>query len=151
MNLALDLGTTTGFAVVSQNIINGNYEIKKSGSVNFKPTRFQSSDRRFVEFREFLKKQLPLKTIYFEEVRRHIGVDAAHCYGGFKATLTTFCEDHNISYQGVHVGTIKKHIFGKGNATKEQVIEAVKLRGHYPKDDNEADAIALGYYIISNL
>jgi Holliday junction resolvasome RuvABC endonuclease subunit len=138
--LALDLGTNTGFAIYSGKI--------KSGVKNFKATRFQSADRRFVNFRkelEIIQKSLMLGIgiVYFEEVRRHIGVDAAHCYGGFKAILTTFCEDNEIPYQGVPVGTIKKHITGKGNADKLAVIKAVQALGFNPKDDNEADALAL--------
>ena len=41
------------------------------------------------------------------------------------------------------MGTIKKHATGKGNANKDQMIGAVRMRGHTPADDNEADAIAL--------
>ena len=84
-----------------------------------------------------------IEAVYFEEVRRHAGVDAAHAYGGFMAHLTAWCEHHQIPYQGVPVGTIKKHATGKGNANKDQMISAVRLRGHKPADDNEADAIAL--------
>jgi Holliday junction resolvasome RuvABC endonuclease subunit len=43
----------------------------------------------------------------------------------------------------VPVGTIKKHITGKGNADKLAVIKAVQALGFNPKDDNEADALAL--------
>jgi hypothetical protein len=64
--------------------------------------------------------------VYFEEVRRHAGVDAAHAYGGFMAHLTAWCEHHQIPYQGVPVGTIKKHATGKGNANKDQMIGAVR-------------------------
>jgi Holliday junction resolvasome RuvABC endonuclease subunit len=35
---------------------------------------------------------------------------------------------------------------GKGNASKTDVIKAVKSKGHQPKDDNEADALALLYW-----
>jgi Holliday junction resolvasome RuvABC endonuclease subunit len=41
------------------------------------------------------------------------------------------------------VGTIKRHITGKGNADKQAVIAAVRERGFSPADDNEADAIAI--------
>lgn len=41
------------------------------------------------------------------------------------------------------VGTIKRHATAKGNAGKDAVIAAVAARGFNPKDDNEADAIAL--------
>jgi Holliday junction resolvasome RuvABC endonuclease subunit len=35
---------------------------------------------------------------------------------------------------------------GHGGAPKKAVIEAVKAKGHTPKDDNEADALALLYW-----
>lgn len=44
------------------------------------------------------------------------------------------------------VGAIKKHATGKGNANKEQMVEAVRALGFHPADDNEADAIALLLY-----
>jgi Holliday junction resolvasome RuvABC endonuclease subunit len=85
----------------------------------------------------------PLTEIYFEEVRRHIGTDAAHLYGGFLATLTAWAEQRGIAYQGVPVGTIKRHATGKGNAGKDEVIASVRAKGFKPTDDNEADAIAI--------
>ena len=39
-------------------------------------------------------KRFRLSAIYFEEVRRHAGTDAAHIYGGLLATLTAWCEQH---------------------------------------------------------
>jgi Holliday junction resolvasome RuvABC endonuclease subunit len=81
--------------------------------------------------------------VYFEEVRRHAGTDAAHIYGGFLASLTAWCEQNRIPYEGVPVGTIKRHVSGKGNADKAAVISAVRSRGFNPADDNEADAIAI--------
>jgi Holliday junction resolvasome RuvABC endonuclease subunit len=41
------------------------------------------------------------------------------------------------------VGTIKKFMTGKGNATKEEMIAAAKLRGFDPKTDDEADALGI--------
>ena len=79
----------------------------------------------------------------FEGVRRHVGTDAAHIYGGLLATLTSWCEQHGIAYQGAPVGTIERFISGKGNADKAAVIAAVRARGFQPADDNEADAIAI--------
>lgn len=140
--LALDLGTKTGWALTEFGKIT-------SGTQDFKATRFQSADRRFVNFKDWLNKTRDKTTlakidvVYFEEVRRHIGVDAAHCYGGFKAILTTFCQENEISFQGMAVGTIKKHITGNGAAKKDKMIAAVRALGYNPKDDNEADAISL--------
>lgn len=143
--LALDLGTKTGFAIYHNSKI-------QSGTKDFKATRFQSSDRRFFHFKkhliDLLNKLGKIDIIYYEEVRRHIGTDASHIYGGFKATLSLFCEENNISYEGIAVGTIKKHLTGKGNASKSDMIEAVTKKGYTPIDDNEADAIGLLYLAI---
>lgn len=46
--------------------------------------------------------------------------------------------------------TIKRFITGKGNASKSEVIEAVKGKGFIPQDDNEADALAL-MFCVNNL
>jgi Holliday junction resolvasome RuvABC endonuclease subunit len=144
---ALDLGTTTGWAVSlpSGQII--------SGSRSFKPGRYEGGGMRFVRFTAWLDEQnglYPIGMLAFEEVRRHSSTDAAHVYGGLMATLTAWCEARLKPYQGVPVGTIKKHVTGKGNANKALVMQAMVDRGHKPCDDNEADALALLYTMLEN-
>ena len=118
-----------------------------SGTAEFKPHRFEGGGMRYLRFERWLTETLrlagDLEAVYFEEVRRHAGVDAAHAYGGFLAGLTAWCEEQAIAYQGVPVGTIKRFATGKGNADKATVIAAVRARGFSPADDNEADAIAI--------
>jgi len=161
--LAIDLGTTTGWALRSrQGPI-------AHGFVTFKPHRFEGGGMRYLRFRRWLTElkasigepgerlgahgiqslQEPIAAVYFEEVRRHLGVDAAHVYGGLLATLTAWCEHHQIAYQGVPVGTIKRHATGKGNASKAEVIAAMKALGHPVTDDNEADALALLHWALA--
>ncbi len=144
--LALDLGTTTGWALRSSD------GTITSGTTSFRPQRFDGGGMRFLRFKRWLTEIKHscdgIDCLYFEEVRRHAGVDAAHAYGGFLATLTAWCEHHQIPYQGVPVGTIKKHATGKGNAGKADVIAAIRARGHVPIDDNEADALALLHWAI---
>lgn len=137
--LALDLGTVTGWALHSRD---GSI---CSGSEHFKPRRFEGGGMRFLRFKRWLTelKAGGIDELYFEEVRRHVSTDAAHAYGGFLAVLTAWCEHHSIAYQGVPVGTIKRHVTGRGNAGKADVIAAIRARGHAPADDNEADALAL--------
>lgn len=139
--LALDLGTTTGWAL---RLADG---MVHSGSVSFRGSRFDGGGMRFLRFRGWLDSVRAdaggIEAIYFEEVRRHIGTDAAHLYGGFLATLSAWCEEHGIAYEGAPVGNIKRHATGKGNADKTLVIEAVRARGFDPEDDNEADALAI--------
>lgn len=144
--LSLDLGTATGWALSNHNgrII--------SGTAHFRPRRFEGGGMRYLRFERWLNETLEITgqihAVYFEEVRRHLGVDAAHAYGGFLASLTAWCEEQSIPYEGIPVGTIKKFITGKGNASKAMVINAIKALGYNPEDDNEADALALLHHAI---
>lgn len=138
--LALDLGTKMGWALLSDELIT-------SGTENFKPSRFEGGGMCYVKFHKFLTEIKSnageITSVYFEEVRRHLGVDAAHKYGGFMSHLQSWCERYDIPYAGVPVGTIKKHLTGKGNANKDMMVAAIKELGFNPIDDNEADALAL--------
>lgn len=144
--LALDLGTQTGWALL------GRDGAITSGSELFKPQRFEGGGMRYLRFKRWITevKQSAdgLNAVFFEEVRRHAGVDAAHAYGGFMAHLTAWCEHHQIPYQGVPVGTIKKHATGRGNASKDDMVAAARRLGHAPADDNEADALAILHWAI---
>ena len=84
--LALDLGTTTGWALRGQN---GGIT---SGTMTFRPSRFEGGGMRFLRFRAWLAEVAGLSggvaRIVFEEVRAHAGTDAAHIYGGFLGMLT---------------------------------------------------------------
>jgi hypothetical protein len=138
---ALDLGTTTGWALRSRD---GGIT---SGTMTFKPSRFEGGGMRYLRFRHWLADVTRLagglERIVFEEVRAHAGTDAGHIYGGFLAHLAAWCEERRIAYEGVPVGTIKRFATGRGNADKAAMIAAIRARGFAPADDNEADAIAL--------
>jgi Holliday junction resolvasome RuvABC endonuclease subunit len=118
-----------------------------SGTANFKPRRFDGGGIRYLKFQRWLNETFnscnKIDAIYFEEVRGHKGVDSAHVYGGFLAVLTAWCEHYNIPYEGIPIGTIKQFITGKGNASKEMMINSLKERGYNPNDDNEADALSI--------
>jgi len=139
--LALDLGTKLGWAVSF-----GPGDIL-SGTMDFKVRKYEGGGMMWVRYRSWLNemadKHGPIERVVFEAVRRHIGTDAAHIYGGFLAHLTAWCEKRGIPHEGIAVGTIKKHATGKGNASKPLMIAAMKKLGFAPKDDNEADALAL--------
>jgi Holliday junction resolvasome RuvABC endonuclease subunit len=152
--LCLDLGMKTGWALQDDGTT-------VSGTAEFRPGRFDGGGMRYLRFRQWLsgvasktsKAVLIGKTgidvIYFEEVRSHAGTDAAHAYGGFLAILTAWCEQQCVPYHGVPVGTIKRHVTGKGNAGKPEVIAAVRALGFKPGDDNEADALAILHWALS--
>jgi len=144
--LALDLGTTMGWACRPTD------GTVAHGWVSLKGGRFEGGGMRFLRFSRWLTEIRAnvgeINAVYFEEVRRHASTDAAHVYGGLMATLTAWCEQNQIPYQGVPVGTIKRHATGRGNADKAAVIEAIQAKGHPVTNDNEADALALLYWAI---
>lgn len=138
--LALDLGTACGYALRSGTgaIISGTWDLK--------PSRFEGGGMRFVRFQRYLDEMhraSPLGMVLFEEVRRHAGTTAAHVYGGLLGILTAWCETNGVPYGSATVQEIKKFATGRGNADKDAVIAAVTAWGFRPKDDNEADALAL--------
>jgi crossover junction endodeoxyribonuclease RuvC len=136
MLLALDLGTHFGWAFTTDGVVieSGHERLGRGG-------RYEGGGMRYLRFERWLQAlpQMPTE-VYFEEVRRHRGTDAAHVYGGLLAVLTKWCEQHQIPYQGVPVGTIKKHATGSGAAGKDLMLAAAAQRGVRITDDNECDA-----------
>jgi Holliday junction resolvasome RuvABC endonuclease subunit len=132
--LAIDPGTNCGWATTDgRGVI--------SGVWNLKGGRFEGAGMRFVRLRNYLDEVGPVDRVVFEEVRRHLGTDAAHIYGGIVAVVMAFCEERGIPYEGIPVGTIKKRATNKGNANKEAMVEAARERWpEFNGDDNEADA-----------
>jgi Holliday junction resolvasome RuvABC endonuclease subunit len=144
--LALDLGTSCGYAIREDGLPIFH------GTLDLRPRRYEGGGMRFVTFRGKLQSLLHGTTqVAFEEVRRHLGVDAAHVYGGLMAILTAECEIRDIPYQGIPVGTIKKHATGKGNADKSMMLDAARAK--WPTltvaNDDEADALWLADYALT--
>lgn len=140
--LALDLGTTTGYALFAPP------GVTVSGTWDLKPKKYEGAGMRFVKLKDKLDQMhnaSPIGQVFFEAVRRHRGTDAAHVYGGLMGCLEEWCESQSpkVPYQGVGVGEIKKNWTGKGNADKDMMIAEARARGYEVIDDNEADALAI--------
>jgi Holliday junction resolvasome RuvABC endonuclease subunit len=136
--LALDLGTCCGYAIYKDGEI-------LSGVKKLRHDR-RASGVRALDFYRWLSQMIRkycIDKVYFERVYAHKGVEAAHLYGFFMHTLAAVCEEYGIKCVGLSVGTIKKFVTGKGNATKEEMIMAAKSHGFDLVDDNEADALAI--------
>lgn len=134
--LAIDPGTKCGYAKSA----------RESGTWDLGSRRHEGGGMRYFRLRNYLNEACKdVHLVVYEEVRRHLGTDAAHIYGGIVAILQEHCEMHEIPYSGVPVGTIKKHATGKGNADKKAMIDAARKK--WPeiviKDDNQADALWL--------
>jgi Holliday junction resolvasome RuvABC endonuclease subunit len=136
--LALDLGTATGFAIWNNGAIT-------SGTKKLRHNK-NASGLRFLDFRCWLIEMIKehnIDEVFFERVYAHKGTCAAQCFGGFMYMLATVCEELSVKCSGISVGTIKKFMTGKGNATKEEMIAVAKTHGFNPIDDNEADSVAI--------
>lgn len=136
MKLYLDLGATTGYALVDGDEI-------YTGSIKFSHKKDSRSSIRFLRFFQWLETMPEVEHVVYEEVMAHAGIIAAQMYGAFRGITQMWCERGGRTYSYVHVGTLKKAATGKGNASKEMMIEAARAAGYDPVDDNEADAICM--------
>lgn len=139
--LALDLGTLTGWALLSEGkVVSGTFDMSPRN-------KHEKVGIRFLRFRkEFLPNFRKVHKIYYEEVRRHEGTHAAHIYGGFWAILCAFCEENTIPLQPVEVAQWKMGLSCKGNASKKDVLAAIQKRGFNTNDYNEADSLGILTY-----
>lgn len=145
--LTCDLGTKFGWCVTDGITYH-------SGVWDFSSNRFEGGGMRFLRFETQLEEVLPLVGhVAYEEVRRHMGTDAAHVYGGLQAILTKQCDRREIPYQSIPIGTIKKSATGIGNASKEMMVEAARER--WPEieiiDHNQADALHIAAFVVDQL
>lgn len=142
--LALDLGNEFGWAI-KQNTISSGWERLAAKNNKFPGYRFQAFNHRLTE-----QNDVGIDAIYFEDVKRHAGVLAAHAYGGYLAMLQVWAYKRKIPCIGIGVGVIKKNWTGKGNASKQMMIDEAKRRGIDVWNHNEVDALALLDYALKN-
>jgi Holliday junction resolvasome RuvABC endonuclease subunit len=136
--LAIDLGSQTGFAILKGSQVT-------IGTKKLCHDRHASGVRALDFYRWLIQmiQEHSIEQVYFERVYTHSGTEATHLYGYFMYMLAAVCEEHEVKCVGFSVGTIKKFMTGKGNATKEEMIAAAKLRGLDPQTHDEADALAI--------
>lgn len=139
--LSLDLGTKTGYCVFEYD-----FNTIKSGTINFGIKRGEHLGKRFFLFRRWLLDAInnyDIERIVYEAVYAHSGIELAHVYGGFLYIMQELAYGLTIDTISMGVGTIKLKATGNGRASKEEVIKSMRLLGHNPIDDNEADAVAI--------
>ena len=140
--IGLDLGTECGWARLDAGKAQ---TIWAYGTWDCSLSKFDSPHIRFQKFERNLRTHLVLGLdhVFFEAVRAHKGVDAAHIYGAFLAKLQELCAEYDVASEGIPVGTVKKFATGKGNASKDEMVASVQGWGFKPSDHNAADAIAI--------
>jgi Holliday junction resolvasome RuvABC endonuclease subunit len=132
--LALDIATKTGWCTDTT-----------SGTWNFSPKRGESEGMRVVRFKSRVREMIELEKITLVSYERVAGfhkgaiIVAAEMVG----VLKDLCIEMGVELASYSATEIKKFATGKGNAKKDQMVEAARALGYNPIDDNEADAIHL--------
>lgn len=130
MILGLDLGTTTGYALV-----NGS-EVAQSGVLRLPGAE---PSRAYSLFREFLEDSLicwhvldarRVDLVAYEAVpaQAHAGGDAAHRWGGWEALLLAECERAGIRYLGVPIARWKKAAGLRSGSSPADALAAARKR-----------------------
>lgn len=156
--LALDLGTNCGWCRVDTSVDPAQW---LWGRLNFSIHRYEGGGIRYLRFErkldEFFEGRRP-DLVVFEEVSFSRFQQAAEVLNAMTGILMKRCEEKDIPYQGVPVGTLKKFATGKGNCGKEAMLEAahrflpeIDGAGSPKLSHDEADAILLARYAVENL
>ncbi len=145
--LALDLATTTGWAMIANSLItSGSKSFARKPATKTRPASTPGEPFHLFDvwLNELIRTSKP-DTIVYEEVYRWMSSSAAHTFCGLRAIVLKTCHYKNITNKGYSPTEIKKFFTGKGNAKKEHMIAEAKKR--WPDlnltSDDEVDAIAL--------
>jgi Holliday junction resolvasome RuvABC endonuclease subunit len=144
--LAIDPATRCGWAVYN------NDQKVASGVLDFSSKPTAHAGKRFNnalnEFTTLISKY-PIKAIAYEAVKRWQSSQAALVYGGIVSTLLVAAYQSSVPVFGIAPKSAKKRCTGNGNASKtEMIVWANKEFNIQVIDDNEADALAIGYTYI---
>lgn len=140
--LALDLATATGWALRDAR---GQLT---SGVQSFALRSGESSGLRLLRFRRWLREVLELgevRLVAYEQPvihrkRRQLNRSVAH---NLEGVLLPELEGL-VDYVSPTPAEVKKHATGKGNASKEQMVEAARERWRVDVEDhNQADALCV--------
>ncbi|MCM0018825.1 MAG: hypothetical protein NBV67_02425 [Tagaea sp.] len=146
--LALDLGSTTGWALArpGRSVLFG--VVTLAGDRAHEGARFQA-------FRNFLaatkathdRAREPIEHIVFERVMglRWANAAAGEVQIGFKATLLAWAYHHRIPVASFNPVTLKKRFAGDARADKAAMILRARALGHEVRSEHEADAVGLLY------
>ena len=146
--LALDLGTSTGWALArpGRETVFGTQAFKPSGAHAGAP---------YLALRNFLhstkatqdRADDPIEHIYFEYPRglKWKSENAGVAQISFRATMLCWACHHPIRCTGLTVQGLKRDFTGNSKADKAAMIARARELGHAVETEHEADAIAVLY------
>lgn len=147
ISLALDMGSTFGWALCKNGVI------FKSGEVTLSSSKDAHPGHRWIRWQEWLYKHKDVNEVIYEDVTGFRSGDAAKVNGAQLALLHVFLLQHGIRYASIPAQQVKIDFTGKGNANKFQMCEvALNLGWKHGRRgtelfNNEADACALAWVV----
>lgn len=141
--LAFDCASKTGWAFLE------NGKIVESGTHNLTKVRGESNGLLFLKYRKWYREmiiQFEPDVVAYE--RAHFRGGAATEIGvGLQTRVQEEAEALGKIQLPIHTAAVKKFATGKGNAGKQDMVDAAELIiGREVGDDNEADAIHLARF-----
>jgi Holliday junction resolvasome RuvABC endonuclease subunit len=141
--LGIDIGTSLGWALL---LPSG--DRLDSGVWDLSPSKLEGGGWRLLRLRKHLNALLDVHDVTagaFERVDRlprPVGAMAAHVHGELRGVIRMVFEERRIPHRGFAIGEIKKGATGRGNASKDEMIDAAEARwGVQIAVDDEADAL----------
>ena len=133
--LALDIATQTGWC-----------NDKGYGTWKMNATKGETNDFRICKFADHLEMMFINNKPDFVAYELPAGrfMKPIMTESELIGVLKLMCMENNIDYQGFTTTEIKRHCTGRGNAKKQEMMDAVIAKYNMlPKNYDEADAIAM--------
>jgi Holliday junction resolvasome RuvABC endonuclease subunit len=144
--LALDLGAITGYAWTDRVVPDlenvGHFDLRhrKRGSL----LRQADAGALLAQLPQELRQISPDVIVYEIARSRRVNLAAAENYGARLGSVLVWSWNTRIATVGVHSATLKLFATGRGNATKDEMMEAARRAfGWAGRLDDEADALWL--------
>lgn len=152
--LGLDCsGRKVGWAVVDHVD-----DVLESGVNEFKSRRGEAVGLVYLRYRKWLDDAILVVRDLIGEEPLLLAYEQAHFRGGHAAEMAIAMQTrtqelaaaHGLVAVPCHTATVKKFATGRGNSGKpEMVSAAAEVLGREPKDDNEADAVHIARWALS--
>lgn len=143
LTLALDLGSTTGFAFCGHKhpgVSHGTISLKVDGKFH------DSGYMKLFAWLEAIRANSLDMEVVVEKPHAGKFFYAVQILFGLLAVVHAFCEKHKIALREVSPMTIKKHWCGTGKADKKEMVKRTQQIFPLVTDHNESDSIALLNY-----
>ena len=156
--IGIDFGTTSGYAWTDTGkvdaILSGEWKLggNKHEGGGMRYARFEALLRELIEKSPGFDSNSPSVAVFYEIAppmvsdpsRGRATSSSRETYGAFLGVTQALCEKLQVPYLGVKVSDVKRKATGKGNASKELVIQAARIKfGALITDDehNRSDAL----------